>query len=262
MKKFLCAIVTVAMVSLLSVSAFATDYPSEPDGSEYITTPDDGDGKTAKTPASIPQASVVKDAITNKTPVYVTDNAVVKAEVISAIADAEAPVTFVAANGVSMTIDPKTITAVKDLNLSFAITDGSDAKDVPSTVSTDVLAKSLVIKPADVGNFGLTVKLTIPAATIPTNVDVSKAHLYYIDDNGKIKDYGAVIVNEAGDVEVEISHASQYVITAEKLEVTAGQSGTDDNNGTNENPGTGVTLSVTATIVTLAAVVLTKARKK
>ncbi len=260
MKKFLSLIAAVAMLSMVSVTAFATDYSEDPsDKPDYSDVVADGDG-TVENPVEVPTADLVEEAITAGDPVYITDDAVLTEDVVATIANAEEPVTFVAPTGITIKIDPATITEVSDFNLNFEVEAEED-----NEVTT---APSVKITPAMSGDFGMTVELTIPAEAIPAEMDVEAAHLLYVADDGTVSDMGAIVVGDDGSFTVAISHASYYLVTDDLSVVTDGNADTSKpadttaNNDT-DNPNTGVAAtSVVAIAAVASAAVAFKARKK
>lgn len=204
MKKLASVLAAGILFATLSMTAFATDYSSDPN----YEAPQAGSGATADTAAELVTKDTISNAVNSGNPVYIKNTAaLLKADAISELAKAAAPITFVAPN-YSLTIDPAAITAAKDLDLSFAVT----APAAATTVSGAAIpAGAIVINPAASGEFGLTVALTLPASALGA-LDSSSAKLFYISDAGEVSQMANPVWNVDGSVTIRISHASQYVL--------------------------------------------------
>lgn len=282
-KIIVSALVAASVASLAAVSVSAADYgvtPSYPTPSTPSTSVDTDDTNSEKNPADVVTEDVVADAIENGGVVYVTDDATVSEAAIGAIADADEPVSFVT-DTCTITIDPATITEVGAIDLTMAI-DVAGSADVNGV---DVPKSAIVIAPAQKGEFGMTVVVTIPAATV-SDLDTDNLYFYYISDDGEVTDLSEdITVNNDGSVSVSISHASEYVITDEEIEVASDDEAEDDTDddvtvddaddddtdsvvdaGTadaeDSNPGTGVALGTAALAAISAAAVAVTAKKR
>lgn len=327
-----CALVAAAMASVSAVSVSAVDYgggaspntgtPSTTTVTGTTTTTTDNTGSTTTTtttagtssdaPATVVTDKAVDEAVASATKsgskeatLYMTEDANGKATVqeaaIAEIAKSKVTVTVEMASesgtDYSITIDPALITDAKAINLAMDITVDTDEGATVSGV--EVPAGSIVIAPAQKGEFGMTLQVTIPAAAV-ADVDKSDVRLYYIADDGSVTKMpkSALKVNKDGSVTVSISHASQYVISA--IDITKLISGTNNDeddflddddsfidddedyavDGDNEsfgktddepvvesdefdaNPGTGVTLALGALAASAAAVAITAKKRK
>ena len=249
MKKFLSALAAVLVASsLFAASVSATDYTDDPgydDTDEQIADGTTDIGKTAETPASVVAEGAIAFAVENGEPIYISSTtSVLKADAISAIVNSETPVTFVA-DGYSITIDPASVTDAADLDLGM-------------TIGTDEELGGITITPAASGEFGLTATITLPAELF-ADIDLEAAHLFSIAEDGTVTDLGAVTVNEDGTVSVDISAASEFVISDEAL---ATDDADDDDKG--ENPETGVAGLTTLAVSSVAclAVIAFAAKKR
>jgi hypothetical protein len=123
-------------------------------------------------------------------------------------------------DGYSITIDGNDIETPKAINLAMDISSSSKAtkKD-----GVEIPANAIIIKPAQKGDFGLTLTLTFDLGD-----DLSEDDLYffYIDDDGEVTDLTDDLIVEDGMVSVTLSHASEYVITDE--DITAEDEVADD----------------------------------
>ncbi len=170
-------------------------------------------------------ADALKEAIATSSTIYIQDTqARLDADAVAALQNASAPVNFKAPS-YWVTIDPKSITEVKAIDLSLAIT----ATSAPTSVSNvAVPANAIVIAPAAKGEFGLALTVIIPPETLQ-NIDPSKAKLYYISDSGELTELGGLVLRTDGSASITITHASQYVI-AEQAPVVSGAAGADEKN--------------------------------
>lgn len=226
MKKFsgklIASLFTVAvMASAATVTASAVDYTEDP-------------GYTPEKPAEVVTEETISAVLKQEEPVvYIeTKTATVKEDAIGAIAKSEKPVTFEAPD-YSITVDPAKITEVKAINLAMTITATEEKADVDGVA---VPANAVVIAPAQKGEFGMTLEVTVPAKSIG-NIDKTKAALYYIADNGtvtKMKD--ALTFDKDGNAVISISHASKYVVSDTEIKGTSA--------GGSDTPATGIVLPV------------------
>lgn len=290
-KRIATALIAAAMFAFTSVAASAADYgstpsyptPSVPDSSTTDDKEEDKDvaGSTEDTAVTVVTDSVIADIVADaedgKATVYADAADVTITEAaIGEIAKSEVVVT-ITTDEYEIEIDPSLIEEVKEIDLTMVITVAEDETDVDDVT---VPANAIVIAPAQKGEFGMTVKVTIPAASVE-GLDTDNLKLYYISDDGKVELIDSnVAVNADGSVSVSISHASKYVITDEDLEVAAEEDDAvieevedDDADAETDadedkapvvednNPGTGVMLSTAAVLACAAVAVVSKKRK-
>jgi hypothetical protein len=305
--------VLVASAMAVSAAAVGADYRESPADRPAYTPPatqtvtGDTSGNTDKTDdktedektdestgANVVDEEAVKDAIANGTviDVVVADGkALVQEAAIGEIAKGDKPVTFKVADDASgfdcyITIDPKSITKVQAINLAMNI----------QVVEEGTLGEGVMITPAQKGDFGMTLYVTIEAGAF-ANIDLAKANLYYISDALEITLIpNGFTVNADKSVTVGIPHASAYVITdvdlialASGLDVDINIDDDDDDDdddviisddddtegkddtvvvnpgsaeGTDANPVTGTTLALGSLAVFAAAAVATSKKRK
>ena len=261
-KRIATALIAAAMFAFTSVAASAADYgvtPSYPTPSVPSTpsTEEDKDvaGSTEDTAVTVVTDDVVADIIAaGETTIYAeADEVVVTEAAIGAIAKSDDVVT-IDTGDYAIEIDPALIEEVKEIDLTMVITVEAE--------------KSVTIAPAQKGEFGMTVKVTVPAATVK-GLDTDNLKLYYISDDGDVTLIDdAIEVNADGSVSVTISHASEYVITDEELDAAEDdaviEEVEDDDDAPvaeDTNPGTGVVLGTTALAACAAVAVISKKRK-
>lgn len=278
MKKFrkvIVSLVTVAsMISFAAVNASAVDYGVDPDYNEPSNptvqpeTPDDSvvvgsaeepvETVTEETISSAIDA-VVADSNATSVTIYVgEEEATITEAAIGEIAKNDVVVTL-KSESCTVTIDPALITEVKDIDLAMNVFTAED--DVEGV---SVPKGAIVIAPAQKGDFGMTVEVTVPAETVKA-LSTDTVFFYYISDNGEIEDLSdKITVNEDGSISVAISHASQYVVTDEEIVVEdkapAGDADASENGGS--NPGTGVSLFGTAALAVSSVVAAATAKKR
>ena len=280
-KHLVSALLAAAMVSFASVSAFAADYAVDPgyDEPEKVT---EEAGTTPENPTSVVTDDTIKEVLKSDEPVvYIeTDKATVKEDAIGAIAKGDKPVTF-EADEYSVTIDPALIDEVKPINLAMEI----DVIDNDTYEDIEISGTSIVITPAQKGDFGMTVTVTIPAASVK-NLNTKSIFVYYVSDDGEttlLED--VVTVNADGSVSISISHASSYLITDEEIPLDGDEYDVEvddadddaaddtaddaddaddmvDEGTTDNNPGTGVACTAAALAAVSAAAVAVAAKKR
>lgn len=281
MKKFwkmiASAAIAASMVSMTVVSASAADYGQTPSYEEPEKVPETP-VTTPETPVKVVTDDTVKEALKADEPViYIeTEKASVKEDAIGEIAKSDKPVTF-EAEEYAITIDPALITEVKAINLSMDITVGAENSALAEDNGIEVPENAITIIPAQKGEFGMTLSVTIPAANV-ADLDVEAVKVYYVSDDGEISLIeDAVTVNADGSISVAISHASGYIITDEELvvneyeeveeievddeEETEVDADTDEA-PTDNNPGTGVALAGTAVLALISAGAVAATAKK
>lgn len=227
-------------------------------------------------------AAVMADDKAEEVVIYVAkEKAVISEAAIGEIAKNDVVVTLKSEN-CTVTIDPALITKVKKINLAMdiSVVDDEDISSMISELSIAVPAKALVIAPAQKGDFGMTVTVTVSAETV-AEFDADNLFFYYISDDGEIEDLSdALSVNDDGSVSVSVSHASQYLVIDEQFgekeeEVTEIEkddesdgktaeevTGEGESNEDDDNPGTGVTLFGAAALAVVSATVVTVTAKK
>lgn len=148
--------------------------------------------------------------------VFVTPDAAMPAAAVANIAQAAAPIVFVAPS-YSIGISPTTVTQARDLSLNLGLLATSN---------------SLQLRPAMSGAFGLTMTLAI---AIPDGLTFRAPRLYYIPDSGPAQDFGPVTV-VGRTVVFSINRASGYIIADSLSGAVAGTAVPGD---INLNPPTG-----------------------
>ena len=244
----ICTLIAAAM--LTSVSAGAVDYSGQgtpttplPSGNTTITPPTSSeedaatDNNTAA-PSVITDsgmANVLAEAAKNGEKEITVEaredeggNVTVQEAAVAELANSNVTITFEikSEDGTEygITIDPASITEAKPINLAMEIT----VVEEDSAAADDYNTGSVVIKPAQKGDFGMTLQVTVPASKV-AGIDPDKARLYYISDSGEITKLSknSLSVNTDGSFTIAISHASEYVIS--DIDITlSGANKTDD----------------------------------
>lgn len=268
-------------------SSGSTDSGSQTDDD----TTDETD-TSESTVGSVVSESAVNAAIESGDPILVTaedGSATIQEAAIGALRNSDSPVSFVVSDDASgfdyvVTIDPDSITEVKAIDIAVSLKAGSISG-----------VEGVAIVPAQSGDFGMTLAITIPAAAVK-ELDPDGIMLFYISDDNQITDVtDALTVNDDGSVTIAISHASSYVITDVDLVALAGgaetdididddddddddtdvvidepEQGKDDTTvvnpgstaGADSNPVTGTTLALGSLAVFAAAAVATSKKRK
>lgn len=300
MKKVLSVLCSAAVtLSLFTVSvSAASGYATDPGYS--VPKPIDKTSTDKAEEANVVTAvseQAINDAITSGTPIQIGDSSKITKDALATIIEAGKPVTFETKDGVSLEIDPASITdSAREIDLSMEVSLYSKAAQVSDTVK--VPANSIVINPTASGEFGFTISITIPAQMLKdAGLNGNNVKLYYIDDNGNVTDLGKAKLNSDGSVSFPISHASQYVLAEEApvnvadeneeeldseedeeefseaednkssnsnvSSVTVADTGSSEAAAGNErNPSTGVTLALTAAGAAGLIAIISKKSKK
>lgn len=223
-KAVACTALAAAMTASAAVSAGAVDYASKPSytppASQSSSPVYSALGRSSMTAISKIAESDIAGAITSslKTKhdavVYVSGaNISLNADAVSAIVNAEAPITF-SAGKYSVTIDPSTVFDVKDINIAMALYVGENSTNVNGV---SVPAGSMVISPRQKGDFGMTMKVRIPSSQLK-GIDLKKSNLYFISENGVVtKVDDALTVNTNGSAVVSLTHGAMFVISDKDL---------------------------------------------
>lgn len=297
MKMFSKVLASVLAASAaLSVTAFAADYgyygdyDGDDDDKYEYDEPDVFDEDTGLSPAD-PTDTVTGDMISAALKgdgiVYITSDAVLKEDAVGEIAKSGKPVTSVC-NSYSITIDPAMIKTVKAIDLSMNV---GVSLSLVKVDGVEVPVGAIVIAPAQKGDFGMTLEVTIDASNAK-QLNAKNTSLYYIDDFGNVTKLDSDIkVNADGSISVFLSHASKYVVSdvdirpvndgkpsnsdetktdSDKSNVGEPANGNSETNSNNdsktdgsENPNTGVTVfGLLAVAAVSGAVVTTTAKKR
>ncbi len=112
----------------------------------------------------------------------------------------------------SLTIRPEDIKTASDFSVVVKSADNTD--NIGQW--TDSSALMIIPEQPSKGDFGMTVRLTVPESSLPFNVN-SSPYLYHVDDSNNIEDYSNYLSYGEGAVSVTLSHASKYFITPVKV---------------------------------------------
>ena len=268
MKKFwkmiASAAIAASMVSMTAVSVGAVDYGQTPSYQEPEKVPDKPE-TTPETPVSVVTDDTVKEALKADEPViYIEpEKASVKEDAIGEIAKSDKPVTF-EAEEYAITIDPALITEVKAINLAMDISAGAENSSLAEDSGIEMPENAITLIPAQKGEFGMTLVVTIPADVLG-DLDADKAALYYVADDGSVTKMSAeaLTFDEDGCAIIRISHASEYVISTVDISKPANNNTPGESNGNTTNPDTGAVIPMgIAAIAGASAVVAIIAAKK
>ena len=196
MKKTLAAVCAAALVvSMAATASLAVDYSQH----MVIGSGPANNNTAAPTittnaaPATGLTYAAVKAAATAVETVEIdTDKCKLSTAAMSAIAKVKKTVSFVNGEGVTLTIDPKTIKKLGTIDLGMEISKKS------SELAIDLKAD---------GELGLTLKITLPKDIIPEGVDLDAAHVYADGE-----DLGAATLDADGNVVLEITSGADIVI--------------------------------------------------
>ncbi|MCL2627856.1 MAG: hypothetical protein FWD44_04065 [Oscillospiraceae bacterium] len=183
-------------------------------------------------PTPDPMDKEIEDALNNGTPLVIAEggSTTISAANLQAIKAQENPLDIALPSGLTITINPASITAnAKATDLNIAVNAVSTATAVNGA---SVPANSIVIAPTATGEFGFTIEFTISAAELTAaGLKADEVKLYYINANGQVRsDVGEVAVNSDGSATVKIKQASRYVLANESTPPISRVPQTSDNN--------------------------------
>ena len=212
------ATVTAAPGPMFFPAPSATAAPATTEATEETTETPDEPAAEAE-PTSVVTEASVEAALESDADVIVIEitpsasgKITIQEAAIAAIKESGKTVVLVnEKDGYKITIDPALIEEPKQLNLAMDINSSSKAttKD-----GVEIPANAIVIKPAQKGEFGLTLQLTFD---LGDDLDPDNLYLFYITDVGEIEDYSDDLTVDGDEVTVSLSHASEYVITDEDI---------------------------------------------
>jgi len=251
MRKLASVLVCVVVAfTLLAIPASATDYGFDPEYAIEVT-------------GAAVRAVDIKDAIEAGVPIALSeDNTLLSLNAISEIANADAPVEFILANGLNISIDPASITdnaQAINLNIDFAITSaGNQVAGIP--------ANSIALFPSASGDFGFEINIHITADQLAqAGLKGNNVKLFYVSGD-TIRDMGKARLNADGSVTVVIDSASHYILSDQDIAVVAAEVGLtvveDAPARTDRNPITGVVLSFAGFAVAGTVALTAKKLKK
>lgn len=234
-KLIVSALLAAALMSVTAVTAGAVDYSDE--GAPTTVEPEqpavltDSDIANALAAAELNGSDEVVIPMEEDSRGNVSVQEAAIAEIAGSDVAVTVEITSESGNDYSITIDPSSITEVKAVNLAMQITVDTD-EGMTVSGGYEVPAGSIVIAPAQKGDFGMTLQVNIPAVDVEY-MDKSVLSLYYIADDGSVTKMpdSALRVNSDGSITVSISHASQYVVSDTDLTETLGTDTADPDDG-------------------------------
>lgn len=203
------------MVTSIAASVSAADYAEDPGFLLPDVTPGFKTGNTGATPvtsgsASESAAAKVATAINSRSiTAAIKRGTAVKASYKKADIKAAAMAALAKAKGVL-----KVTTARYDVEIDAAsITEATDI-DLAIKITKDSSKGALILRTAQAGSYGCTVKVCIPAKIYDqAGVDVSEASVYCIDTASKSAEkLGAVEVDGDGNIVLELTEGGTLVI--------------------------------------------------
>lgn len=191
-----CLIVT-AMAATASAAGYSNPKkPSQGAGysSSVVYVPE---SEVKVVTAKLMQASIDS----GKTITINSDDAMVNRSAMSVIKKQKEPVVF-KSKEYTVSIDPKSITTAKEVNLGIKI---------------DMFPKAgiITVQTAQEGEFGLEMSVTISADSLK-EYDLKKLKFFYEDKDGKRRELKDFSVNKDGSLTFTIARASSYVFEQSK----------------------------------------------
>lgn len=197
----------------------ATAAPADTTAADTTATPENVTPDDNTEPVSVITESSVEAALESDDDVIVIEitpsasgKITIQEAAIAAIKESGKTVELVnEKDGYKITIDPDLIEEPKQLNLAVDIASSSKAT---KKKGVEIPANAIIIKPAQKGEFGLTLQLTFD---LGDDLDPDNLYLFYITDDGEIEDYSDDLTVDGDEVTISISHSSEYVITDEDI---------------------------------------------
>jgi len=141
------------------------------------------------------------------------DSTVISASSLQTIKETDKPLIVVLPNGLTLFIDPESITEdARDIDLNFDVRVSTE-DDVIAGVA--VPANSILISPPTHGQFGFTVSFDLSAEFLAdAGITAENARKYHVCAEGNVTHMrDSIDVNDDGSITVHISHASAYYLT-------------------------------------------------
>jgi len=174
----------------------------------------------------------------------------ISAAALQLIAESGRDVTVILPNGMTYTIIASSIlpgAPAFDLNIEVIMTGNATAFN-----GIRVPANSIVINPNFSGLFGFSIEFSFTAEELrAAGINGNNVKLWYVDHDGNVTDTGKVKLNADGSISFTIDRASFYVLSETAPIPTA-----------DRNPATAVVISFTGLVVSTAAILASKRRRK
>jgi hypothetical protein len=241
MKKFITlSVCVIAVFSLLTITATATDYGFDP---AYEITA-----------VNTIEVSAILQAIEYNKPIILSGGEVkLTLSAVAAIANAVHPIVFKTADGILITIDPALITnAARAIDLNVKV---SSVKTVEISGQS---VNAVVVSPSAHGAYGFNLSLAIPVK-IFDGLDVNNLNTYHIKNNSAVRELNTEVINE--NVVINFSEASEYIITDQTLPISAATVKSTSVRGSDRNPGTGVMLAFSGLAAAGVVMIFVKSKK-
>jgi hypothetical protein len=163
-----------------------------------------------KYPCGCIPAEILTTALESDTPIITlteSTGTIITEELLQIIIESEKVVQFELPNGLTVTIDPEKITDIPEsfnLNVGLQVT-------ATACETLNLPANSIVITPAEHGEFGFELSITIPEEKLQ-GLPANGIRLFHIDEDGKVSTKGRSDRNSDGSMTITIDSASRYVI--------------------------------------------------
>ncbi|MCI7768073.1 MAG: hypothetical protein MSJ26_08885 [Oscillospiraceae bacterium] len=212
MKKYLSVFAAVLIAASMAASAGAADYSSDPaypappsnptapsGNNDSLYTP--APGKDPENPISVVDKSSVSNALRSNSPIYASyEDAGLRADGLALLANREGSVLTVETKRYTAVIRGETVTEAKDISLAIKMTKSTDRG-------------ALILRTEQQGEFGCTADIIIsPKYYNQCGVDLTKAHLYFIDENKQVNDMGKIILDDDGNIVISMTVGGKYIV--------------------------------------------------
>lgn len=177
----------------------ATPAPANPESSSSGSS--STGSSAAKETTVVSTNSVARAAATGKAIKASANNAEVKSNAVAALAKVEGGTLNVKTSRFSVSIAADSVTEVKDINLGIKMTKSSKAG-------------ALILKTVQKGEYGCTLKMSIPSKIYSqAGVDLDSAMVYVVDpETKKATPFCEIEVDDNGNITFDITDGGNYII--------------------------------------------------
>lgn len=210
MKKGFSVIMAAVIAASMAVSVSAADYSKNPGYTLSPAVPSSSSGQNGTrspagsslaNPLEVIEKKDIRAAVAKGEPIYASyETAQLKANAMAMLAGRNGGVLTVITKRYTAVIDGDSITEAKDISLAIKMTK-AEAQG------------AMVLRTEQIGSFGCTVDIHIPAKYYTQcGIDLKNAHVYYVDEDKNVNDTGALVFDDDGNIVVSMTYGGKYII--------------------------------------------------
>lgn len=210
MKKGFSVIMAAVIAASMAVSVSAADYSKNPGYTLPPAVPSSSSGQNGTgspvgsslaNPLEVIEKKDIRAAVAKGEPIYASyETAQLKANAMAMLAGRNGGVLTVITKRYTAVIDGDSITEAKDISLAIKMTK-AEAQG------------AMVLRTEQIGSFGCTVDIHIPAKYYTQcGIDLKNAHVYYVDEDKNVNDTGALVFDDDGNIVVSMTYGGKYII--------------------------------------------------